>query len=400
MRNRFLTFKRGILKASIAALTLACLAGCASRTSQPTSSRSSSSEPFVPLFNGRDLSGWVPVNVAPGTFTVRDGMIVSTGVPTGVMRTTKHYENFILEVDWKHIKQGGNAGVFLYSEPVTAAGTPFAKGLEVQVIDGDSPEGIWTGHGDLFPIHGATAVPDRPHPRGWMRCLPSEKRAHPFGEWNHYRIESRDGRVTLAVNGKVVSGVSNCIPRRGYLCLESEGSECHFKNLRIHELPSSNPPAKETSGLNQGFQSLYTGLDLGGWRAEEGHANHWRAKNWTLDCDGAGKSILWSTGEWGDFEMICDWKLTDNNSKAGIYVRGRPEGIGRRGYLVPLGEAGKWHRAVITVRGTKAEVKVDGHAIETGSSLERLPASGPIGLMHDGKAVQFANIFVRKLDAP
>src|SRR5215218_3528964 len=36
-------------------------------------------ENFKPLFNGKDLSGWVIVNVAPNTFTARDGMIVSTG---------------------------------------------------------------------------------------------------------------------------------------------------------------------------------------------------------------------------------------------------------------------------------------------------------------------------------
>src|SRR5258706_4037983 len=34
---------------------------------------------FIPLFNGRDLSGWVNVNCAPSTYTVRDGMIFCTG---------------------------------------------------------------------------------------------------------------------------------------------------------------------------------------------------------------------------------------------------------------------------------------------------------------------------------
>jgi hypothetical protein len=54
---------------------------------------------FVPLFNGKDLTGWVPVNVAPDTFTVRDGMVVISGVPTGYMRTARMYENFVLECD-------------------------------------------------------------------------------------------------------------------------------------------------------------------------------------------------------------------------------------------------------------------------------------------------------------
>jgi hypothetical protein len=87
--------------------------------------------------------------------------------------------------------------------------------------------------------------PDRPHPAGWMRCLPSERRSKPAGEWNHYRITCQDGAVQLAVNGKVVSGGSGCKPRKGYICLESEGSEVHFRNIRIKELPSTNPAADE-----------------------------------------------------------------------------------------------------------------------------------------------------------
>ena len=33
----------------------------------------------VPLFNGKDLAGWVPCNIAPEMFFARDGMIVTTG---------------------------------------------------------------------------------------------------------------------------------------------------------------------------------------------------------------------------------------------------------------------------------------------------------------------------------
>jgi hypothetical protein len=188
---------------------------------------------FVPLFNGKDLSGWVNVNCAPSTWSVRDNMIISTGVPTGVMRTTRHYENFILELEWKHLHAGGNAGLFVYSDPVTSQGVPFTRSIEIQIIDGNHPQGLWTGHGDIFSIHGAKMKPDRPHPQGWERCLPNELRAKPAGEWNHYRVESHDGRITLAVNGKVVSGAFECNPRKGYICLDSEGSEAHCRNIRI-----------------------------------------------------------------------------------------------------------------------------------------------------------------------
>ena len=270
-------------------------------------------EGFVPLFNGKDLSGWVNVNCAPNTFSARDGMIVSTGKPTGVLRTDKMYENFVLELEWKHLHKGGNAGLFVYSDAVTAPGVPFTRAIEVQILEGNDPNGLWTGHGDVFAIHGATFVPDRPHPGGWMRCLPSEWRAKPAGEWNHYRVESHDGRLTLAVNGKVVSGGSKCFPRQGYICLESEGSEAHFRNLRISELPSSHPPPGEIAEMDQGFRSLYTGVDLSGWKIEPGHEGHWKPKDWILDYDGKAEAQdkhLWTVKEYGDFELIVDWRFT------------------------------------------------------------------------------------------
>ena len=112
-------------------------------------------EGFVPLFNGRDLSGWVNVNCAPNTFTVRDGMILSTGVPTGVMRTDRQYENFIFELDWRHMRPKGNAGLFVWSDPLTAPGVPFSRSIEIQILDGRNTEN-YTSHGDIFSIHGST----------------------------------------------------------------------------------------------------------------------------------------------------------------------------------------------------------------------------------------------------
>ena len=41
---------------------------------------------FTPLFNGKDLSGWVDVNTSPETWRVENGEIVCTGLPIGVMR--------------------------------------------------------------------------------------------------------------------------------------------------------------------------------------------------------------------------------------------------------------------------------------------------------------------------
>ena len=305
---------------------------------------------FVPLFNGRDLSGWVMVNGAPSTWRVRDNMIICTGLPTGVMRTTEHYENFILELEWRHLKEGGNAGLFLHSDAPAAPGRPFTRAIECQILDGN--------HGDVFAIQGATMTPDRPHPRGAMRCLPSEERNHPAGEWNHYRVESRDGRITLAVNGKVVSGGSQTVPRRGYITLESEGSEVHFRNIRIQTLPSSNPPPEETATLDEGFVSLYNGVDLSGWRTTSGQLENWAVRDWRLANDGQSSSEdmqLLSEKSYGNFVLIADWRFRGEEEEepvpgvGGILLRGAAptaastSGTGRR---VP----GAWPRTARPAR--------------------------------------------------
>lgn len=212
----------------------------------PAEDRKDGEGGFVPLFNGKDLTGWVVVNVKPDTFYVKDGELVTTGHPTGTIRTEKMYENFILEIEWMHENktEPGNSGIFVWATPHPVGNTPFPKGIEVQVLVNFETD--WaTSHGDVFSVNGAKCKPDRPHPKGMERCLPSERRAKGGGEWNHYKIIANNGTIKLHVNGKEVSGVSEVKPRKGYIHLEAEGAVCRFRNIRIKELPSTNPAEDE-----------------------------------------------------------------------------------------------------------------------------------------------------------
>jgi hypothetical protein len=278
---------------------------------QPTSKpESAADEGFVPLFNGRDLQGWVNVNCHPNTFFVKNGEIITTGQPTGFLRTERMYENFILDVEWMHVnkKDIANSGIFVWGDPLPAVGTPYTRAIEVQVLI-NYPKVDWaTNHGDVFAIHGARCVPDRPHPRGYMRCLPSEERVKGGGEWNHYRIIAKDGAIKLHVNGKEVSGVSQCIPRKGYLALESEGAECHFKNIRIKELPSSHPKPEEVAQTWQGHVSIFNGLTLEGWKTDNGQ---WKVSGGSLIS--TGNVPLRSAATYGPGELLFDWRLPANS---------------------------------------------------------------------------------------
>lgn len=409
---------------------------------------------FVTLFNGRNLEGWINVNCAAETWTVRDGMIVCSGIPTGVLRTDRQYENYILELEWRHMKQGGNAGLFVHSDAITAPGKPFTRSIECQILDGNQ--------GDMFAIHGATMTPDNPDPvKGGMRSYPKQKRMHPAGQWNHYRVVSRDGTLTLAVNGEVVTRGFHLNPRKGYICLESEGSEIHFRNIRIRELPGSNPPPELVAEEDQGFLSLYNGMNLKGWKQVAGNLHHWQSKDWILEYDGKSEASgeekhLWTEKEYGNFVLIVDWCLPSeprieavpvilpDGSQAldkeglainvpvldagdsGIYLRGTskcqiniwnwPVGSGEiwgyrtdedmpagvRKAATPMLNAdnvvGKWNRFVITVIDDGVTVLVNGKKVIRQAHLPGLPKRGAIALQHHGDTIQFANIFIKKLD--
>jgi hypothetical protein len=203
-------------------------------------------------------------------------------------------------------------------------------------------------------------------------------------------VESRDGRLTLAVNGKVVSGASACRPRRGYICLESEGSECHFRNLRIRERPSSNPPADEVAGVDVGFASLYSGLGLDGWEAGPEYGSHWQSQDWILDCDGGGPETLRTDAVWGDAEFIVDWRIQGGGS-AGLVVRGVPA------FEIELEpRSNRWHRTRVLLRGEVMTVTHDESPPVT-RPLQGISDKGPLGLRHHGCPVQFANLYVRPM---
>ena len=87
------------------------------------------------------------------------------------LRTEKQYENFILELEWRHLKPRGNAGVFVWASEVAARGQPFLRAIEVQVLEnayGNTDR--YTTHGDIFPIHGSTMKPHGAH-RGQRHSL-------------------------------------------------------------------------------------------------------------------------------------------------------------------------------------------------------------------------------------
>ena len=209
---------------------------------------------FRPLFNGKDLTGWVNVNTDPDTWYVKDGLLICKGKPIGVMRSDKQYENFVLHIEWSHREPGGNSGVFAWSNAVPGEKNRLPNGVEVQMLDpdwvrlhtkpGEEPPPIAYVHGELFGVGGVTTVPDNPRN---TRSKSIENRVKGDREWNTYDVVAVDGVIKLSVNGKFVNGIAKSSQKKGYLCLESEGAEIWFRNIQIMELPPGVTTPEQTA---------------------------------------------------------------------------------------------------------------------------------------------------------
>lgn len=340
---------------------------------------------FRPLLNGQDLSGWVLVNTPPQTWSIQDGMLVCTGKPIGEIRTEKMYQNFILEVEWRHMVPGGNAGIFVWADDITSKGVPFHRSIEVQVLDHGYGQGAGhTTHGDIFPIHGAKMTPL--NGRGGSRAFPTEERSKPSPEWNHYRIECQDGAISLSVNGKVVTQGKDASPRKGYICIESEGGVVHYRNLKIRELPETPVDPEHVAIANRGYRSIYSGLDLTGWQGTDAAQSHWKSNDWVLSYDGK------ATAE----NAALSSKETLNDR--GFLVDIRPGKEFRS--LQLLSETltaetlkpGAWHRIEGTVKGGKLSLQVNGESV----AQDRSVPESSLQLLPEGPA-DFANVYVREL---
>ena len=224
-------------------------------------SRVQAAEPmqFHELFNGKDLSGWVNVNTDKDTWSVRDGLLVCTGHPIGVMRSDKQYENFIMHIEWRHMEAGGNSGTFLWADGTVPEGRRLPRGVEVQMLELEwpnlnrdkdgKPRDIAYVSGEVWGVGGLKTTPD--NPRG-ERSKSVELRCKGKGEWNTYDLVAVDGTIKLAINGKFVNGISKASVKKGYICLESEGAEIHFRNIRIMELPPGVTSAENTAPVVAG----------------------------------------------------------------------------------------------------------------------------------------------------
>ncbi|WP_193214899.1 3-keto-disaccharide hydrolase [Luteolibacter marinus] len=392
---------------------------------------------FVPLFNGRDLSGWTGDG-----YVVEDGAIVCT--PQGKnLVTASTYANYIFDFEFK-LPPGGNNGIGIH---YPGTGDAAYTGMEVQVLD-DSAEKYKTLK--PYQFHGSiyTMVPAKKAP------------LKPVGEWNHERILVNGNEVKVQVNGELITEANldelngkfpdhaGAKRRSGHLAFCGHGDRVAFRGMKICELP---PVANEDGAKKEGFTKIFDGHSLAGWEAEEGDKGHWVPVNGILKYDGRSEAKdkdLWSEKEYGDLTLIFDWRWSApgplmkrpvigpdgketgksvevQELDSGIYLRGSsksqvnlwnwPCGSGEvYGYrtdgsqpaeviagVTPRLKAdnpvGEWNRTMITMKGDRLTVTLNGQTVIDQAQLPGVAAKGKIALQHHGSHIDFANIWIKEL---
>lgn len=191
--------------------------GKVEKTSLETGDPPDDEKGFVPLFNGKDFTGWrfgnEPANMdkLPKNWKVEGGMIKLLGGGSPHLASVKEYEDFDVRIQWRAHKKGYNSGFYIRSGKNVGAN-------QINLAQSDC------GH-LMSNVKGGKKVPELQKPPG---------------EWNDWRVLAQGDKLTLWCNGTKAWEVNNFKPRKGYLGLQAEGHAIDFKNLRIKELKSAD----------------------------------------------------------------------------------------------------------------------------------------------------------------
>jgi Domain of Unknown Function (DUF1080) len=196
------------------------------------------------LFNGKDLAGWhidVPtMDKDPkltSPFIIRNGLLVSLGIPRGHLITDAIHENYRLEVQYRFAGKPGNCGVLVHASTPRALYGEFPKSIEVQMEHQNA--------GDFWCIVEDITVPEMETRRGpkekWGITEGLERRIKnltdgtekPLGEWNTMVIECLGSAVKVWVNGTMVNHGTGATVSKGQIALQAEESEVEFRKVEL-----------------------------------------------------------------------------------------------------------------------------------------------------------------------
>jgi hypothetical protein len=232
------------------------------------------------LFDGKSLEGW---HVTGCEAAVQDGAILLKG-GDGLIRSDYRYRDFVLELEWKALKdEAWDSGIYFHAE-LPPEGKPWPARYQINLKQGQE--------GDLIGVKEA---------KGGGRAKP--------GEWNHFRLTVEGGTASLEINGERAWKTDELQTSEGYLGFQSEvplGGQFLFRNIRVTELD---------------MKPLFNGRDLTGWEgASEKAEICWGVEDGAIVCSGEKGPWLRSERQYGDFCLRLEYRL-EPGGNSGVFVR-------------------------------------------------------------------------------
>ena len=227
------------MRATLTALLVATTAvlACASSPTAPSPTQTAVGmgaveTGFTPIFNGRDLTGWIG---AVEGYEVKDGAIVCKAGQGGTLYTRASYRNFVVRLEFRLPPAGNNGLAIRYP----GSGDPAYAGMtELQVLDDTDPK-----YASLDPrqVHGS-AYGMVASTRGHLR---------PVGEWNAQEVTVTGSMIKVVLNGTTILDTDLATVTtfmadtphpgkdrtEGHFGLAGHNDPVVFRNIRIRELP-------------------------------------------------------------------------------------------------------------------------------------------------------------------
>lgn len=412
-----------------------------------------SGDGFVKVFNEVDLTGWKGLVADPLKRAKMDAKTLAEAQAKADaaakeswkpmngelhflshgnnLATVKQYGDFEMLVDWKIIddKKGeGDAGIYL-------RGTP-----QVQIWDNSRVKvGAQVGSGGLYN--------NKVHPSKPLKVADNK-----LDEWNTFRILMKGDRVTVYLNGELVTDnviLENYWDRNlpifaeEQIELQAHGSPVAYRDIYIREIPRPKPFELSAQEKKEGFKVLFDGTNMYNWT---GNTTDYVIEDGNIAIrpkpgKGSGGN-LFTKEEFSDFIFRFEFQLTPGANN-GLGIRAPLQGDAayqgmelqildneatiyknlkeyqyhgsvygtlpaKRGYLKPIGE---WNYQEVIVKGPKIKVILNGTVILDGDITNArkngaadgkphpglMRESGHIGFLGHGSPVQFRNIRIKDL---
>jgi HEAT repeat protein len=407
-------------------------------------------EGYVSMFNGKDLSGWKGLVENPiarskmakdqlaaaqqkandkmnRDWRVENGVLVFDAEGYDNLCSEKMYGDFELLVDWR-MEAKGDGGVYLRGSP------------QVQTWDTSRRDaGAQVGSGGLYNNQKYQSKP----------LLVAD---NPINEWNTFRIKMIGDKVTVYLNGQLVTDnviLENYWDRsipifaKESIELQAHGTRLEFRDVYVKEIPRAESITLSQEEMIEGFTPLFNGIDLNNWT---GNKIDYFAQEGMIVCQpsGKGNGNLFTEKEYDNFIMRFEFQLTSgaNNglgirtskegdpayvgmelqildNKADIYknlfdwqYHGSVYGViaAKRDYLKPIGE---WNVQEVYANGNHIKITLNGQVIVDGDIHKvseggkktidgkahpgLLNKKGHIGFLGHGSPLKFRNIRIKEL---